>query len=181
VVAVAGPAGGEYGVSWIGGREPCFRARTGIGAGVLRDCLCPIGAAPRRPERRPLNHGWSSPSTSAARCCSSSEATTRTAARCVPAIPGRASAFAASAAGASLLVGAAVSWRPPGGHLVAAISRRGSSGSPVAETHGCSDQRRGPEHRLPGSLATRSAHRRAVSVATITPRSDHRSGEIAVS
>lgn len=35
----------------------------------------PIAAATRRRARRPLNHGWSSPSTSAARCCSSSAAT----------------------------------------------------------------------------------------------------------
>ena len=82
---------------------------------------------------------------------------------------------------ASLLVGAAISWRPPGGRLVLLFREGGALGSPVTETHGCSDQRRGPENRLPGSLAARSAHRRAVSVAPITPRSDHRSGEIAVS
>src|ERR1039458_2219889 len=74
---------------------------------------CPVAAASRRWAGRLLGHGWGSPSTSAVGCCVSSEATTRTAARCVPAIPGRALAFAASAAGASLLVGAAVSWRPP--------------------------------------------------------------------
>ena len=49
------------------------------------------------------------------------------------------------------------------------------------ETHGCSDQRGGPENRLPGSLVARPARGRAVSAATSTPRADHRSGEIAVS
>jgi len=37
-----------------------------------RGSLCPPQAATRRRARRPLNDGRSSPSTSAARCCSSS-------------------------------------------------------------------------------------------------------------
>jgi hypothetical protein len=37
--------------------------------------VCPIAVATRRRARPPLNHGWSSPSASAARCCSSSFST----------------------------------------------------------------------------------------------------------
>jgi hypothetical protein len=139
-----------------------------------------IVARPARRHGPPLRPAIQKPGGVLTCRCSSSNATTRTPASSVLAIPGRASAFAASAARASF-------WREQEslGLRLADLSsvpfREGGTATPVAETHRCSDQRGGPENRLPGSLAARRAHRRAVSVATITPRSDHHSGEIAAS
>ena len=56
---------------------PCIRRLARFGFPDVRDRRdpsCPVPAATGRRARRPLRHGWSSPSTPAARCGSSSKA-----------------------------------------------------------------------------------------------------------